>query len=154
MTDPRGGTSDPDREDHGVDLFVPSSHVGGPSSASGMSADAVATQTLPAVDMAYGSDKPRDLHNRPSGVDRAFRLGTMSVGAFVLVITGSIGVFLAYQGIPTFRRYGLSFVTNSAFDPYTSAPVTWPLTRNTHPMTFFLPSPLARNAASNSAIFS
>ncbi|MBE7190614.1 MAG: phosphate ABC transporter permease subunit PstC, partial [Jatrophihabitans endophyticus] len=57
------------------------------------------------------------LKNRPTGVDRTFVLGTSGIGALTLVITGAIGLFLAYQGIPTFRHYGWSFVTKSAFDP-------------------------------------
>jgi phosphate transport system permease protein len=35
----------------------------------------------------------------------------------VLALFGSIGLFLAYQSIPTFNRYGLSFLTRANWDP-------------------------------------
>ena len=40
-----------------------------------------------------------------------------SVGIFVLVVTGAIGVFLGLQSIPTLRHYGLSFFTTSTWQP-------------------------------------
>ena len=40
-----------------------------------------------------------------------------AVGASVLVITGGIGVFLAYQSIPTLRHYGLGFFTTRDWNP-------------------------------------
>jgi phosphate transport system permease protein len=35
----------------------------------------------------------------------------------VLILTGSIGAFLGYQAIPTLRRYGLGFFTESQWEP-------------------------------------
>ena len=113
----RQGPNDPDPRDEGVDLFVPRSDPGRPSSVSEIFAGAVATQTLPPAPNPHAIDAPRELNNRPSGVDRIFQLSTKFVATLVLVITGAIGVFLAYQGIPTFRLYGWGFITNSAFDP-------------------------------------
>lgn len=49
--------------------------------------------------------------------DRLFHLVIRGIAGLVLVIFGSIGVFLAYQSIPTFRRYGLSFLTQSQWVP-------------------------------------
>ena len=49
--------------------------------------------------------------------DRVFLLVVRGIAALVLVIFGSIGIFLAYQSIPTFRRYGLSFLTQSQWNP-------------------------------------
>ena len=40
-----------------------------------------------------------------------------AVGASVLVITGGIGVFLAYQSVPTLRHYGLGFFTTRDWNP-------------------------------------
>ena len=40
-----------------------------------------------------------------------------TVGLFVLVITGAIGVFLGYQSIPTLRHYGLHFFTQTNWQP-------------------------------------
>ena len=64
-------------------------------------------------------DTPRALRPRLSLPDRAFRKGTLSAGILVLVLTGSIGLFLGYQAIPTLQHYGFSFFTNSAFSPNT-----------------------------------
>ena len=49
--------------------------------------------------------------------DRVFHLVVRGIAGVVLVIFGSIGIFLAYQSIPTFRRYGLSFLTQSQWNP-------------------------------------
>lgn len=50
-------------------------------------------------------------------VDRVFHRGVLAVAGLVLVIFGSIGIFLAYQSVPTFQRYGLSFLVRSEWDP-------------------------------------
>jgi phosphate transport system permease protein len=41
------------------------------------------------------------------------------VGASVLVITGGIGAFLAYQAVPTLRHYGVHFFTQTQWQPDT-----------------------------------
>jgi phosphate transport system permease protein len=46
-----------------------------------------------------------------------FRRGVSGVAGLVLALFGSIGLFLAYQSIPTFNRYGLSFLTRANWDP-------------------------------------
>jgi phosphate transport system permease protein len=50
-------------------------------------------------------------------VDRMFHLVVRGIAGLVLIIFGSIGVFLAYQSIPTFRRYGWTFLTQSQWNP-------------------------------------
>ncbi|WP_257441443.1 phosphate ABC transporter permease subunit PstC [Nocardioides daeguensis] len=40
-----------------------------------------------------------------------------AIGASVLVITGGVGVFLAWQAVPTLRHYGLSFLTEERWQP-------------------------------------
>jgi phosphate transport system permease protein len=62
-------------------------------------------------------DAPRRVVDSPSLSDRLFFGGARLVGASVLVITGSIGLFLALQAIPTLRHYGLSFFTQSQWNP-------------------------------------
>ncbi|MBC7632216.1 MAG: phosphate ABC transporter permease subunit PstC [Flavobacterium sp.] len=62
-------------------------------------------------------DEPRDLATRQSGSDRAFTIGTRSIAAIVLVITGAIGLFLALSAIPTFKHYGWSFFTETQWQP-------------------------------------
>ncbi|WP_028050623.1 phosphate ABC transporter permease subunit PstC [Cellulomonas sp. URHD0024] len=62
---------------------------------------------------------PRPISRRPTGSDRVFTIGSRSVGAVVLVITGGIGLFLAIQAFPTLRHYGLHFLTETEWDPDT-----------------------------------
>lgn len=46
-----------------------------------------------------------------------FEAGTRSIGAMVLVLIGGIGIFLAWQSVPTLERYGWSFFTEEAWQP-------------------------------------
>ena len=62
-------------------------------------------------------DRPRAIEPGLSFGDKVFRHGTRAIGALVLVLTGSIGIFLGLQLIPTVRRYGLGFFTQTQFDP-------------------------------------
>ena len=62
-------------------------------------------------------DVPRTLSQVYSPADKAFRRSASSIGLFVLVLTGSIGLFLGYQAIPTLRRYGLNFFTENQWLP-------------------------------------
>ena len=68
-------------------------------------------------DPQVGAAQPRRLATRQSGSDQLFTIAARSVGATVLVITGGIAVFLAWQAIPTFRNYGLSFFTETEWLP-------------------------------------
>jgi phosphate transport system permease protein len=49
--------------------------------------------------------------------DRIFHGSARAVGFSVLGVTSAIGLFLGYQSIPTLRHYGLSFFTQSAWQP-------------------------------------
>jgi phosphate transport system permease protein len=49
--------------------------------------------------------------------DRVFHGTARSVGIFVLCVTGSIGVFLGYQAIPTLHHYGAHFFTEVNWEP-------------------------------------
>src|SRR3984957_21127889 len=60
---------------------------------------------------------PRLLNPGRVGSDRLFRGGASAIGLFVLCVTGSIGLFLGYQAIPTFRHYGIHFLTVTSWDP-------------------------------------
>jgi phosphate transport system permease protein len=62
-------------------------------------------------------DKPRIIDPGLPTSDKVFRHSARGIGVFVLVLTGSIGLFLGYQAIPTLRRYGLSFFTVSEWQP-------------------------------------
>ena len=64
-----------------------------------------------------GLDVPRQLGQVYSPADKLFRRTVAAVGGAVLVLTGSIGLFLGYQAIPTLHRYGLSFFTESQWLP-------------------------------------
>ena len=61
--------------------------------------------------------RPRRLARAATGADRVFENGARLVGATVLVITGGIGVFLAWQSVPTLQRYGWGFFTETAWQP-------------------------------------
>lgn len=62
-------------------------------------------------------DRPRRLDPGTTGADQTFLMTIAVVGLLVVVVVGAIGVFLGYQAIPTFRRYGLAFLTHTGFDP-------------------------------------
>jgi phosphate transport system permease protein len=62
-------------------------------------------------------DVPRAVTAGLPPADRVFRGGSFLVGAVVLLITGSIGVFLFLQLLPTLRTYGLHFFTQVNWDP-------------------------------------
>ena len=59
------------------------------------------------------SDGPRRLKQGKAPVDRFFHGIVRTIAVLVLVIFGSIGVFLALQSVPTFKRYGFSFITQA-----------------------------------------
>lgn len=67
-----------------------------------------------------GGDRPRKIDPGHPPSDRVFSHGARTIGIFVLVLTGSIGLFLGYQAIPTFHRYGWSFFTQSQWNPQTN----------------------------------
>src|SRR6202050_5113918 len=74
-----------------------------------MSAAPATTSALP----AHAEDVPRTLHSRPVAADRLFRGLFRAAGISVLVITGSILLFLILESIPAFRAEGLSFFTTT-----------------------------------------
>ena len=73
--------------------------------------------TLAAEPTAGAGRAPRRLSSRRSGSDLAFRGVTTTVGISVLLITGSIGLFLGLQAVPTLSHYGFSFFTTSSWQP-------------------------------------
>lgn len=76
--------------------------------------------TLPATEPSFADAPevaPRKLARKATGVDRVFELTASAIGATVLLITGGIGAFLAWQSVPTLERYGWSFFTESAWQP-------------------------------------
>jgi phosphate transport system permease protein len=60
--------------------------------------------------------EPRRLSRKPTGADAIFVHTSRAIGASVLVITGGIGLFLAYQSVPTLRHYGFKFFTETQWD--------------------------------------
>jgi phosphate transport system permease protein len=77
------------------------------------------TIAAPAPQLPTGPDEdlPRSFDpGRPTG-DRIFHLSVRSIGTLVLVLIGSIGLFLGYQAIPTLHRYGLHFLTENQWNP-------------------------------------
>jgi phosphate transport system permease protein len=62
-------------------------------------------------------DVPRSIDPGRSPADRVFQVSVRTVGTLVLVLTGSIGLFLGYQAIPTLHRYGWHFFTQNQWLP-------------------------------------
>src|SRR5215470_15777160 len=61
--------------------------------------------------IAVLADAPRSVSRGLPLTDRLFHGGSRLIGALVLVITGSIGVFLFLQLVPTLHTYGWHFFT-------------------------------------------
>jgi phosphate transport system permease protein len=61
-------------------------------------------------------DVPRSIDRTRAPSDVVFGAGTRSIAVFVLVMTGAIAVFLGYQLIPTFHRYGTKFFTGTVYN--------------------------------------
>jgi phosphate transport system permease protein len=64
-----------------------------------------------------GEDRPRRFTTRPTAADKVFTYGSTGIGFLVLVLTGSIGVFLGLKLMPTLDRYGTNFFTTAEFQP-------------------------------------
>lgn len=62
-------------------------------------------------------DEPRHIDPGRSPADHLFRGISAGIGVFVLLLVGAIGVFLGYQFIPTFRDYGIKFITANEYQP-------------------------------------
>ncbi|UDY23002.1 phosphate ABC transporter permease subunit PstC [Nocardioides sp. Kera G14] len=73
--------------------------------------------SLPVPDASIAGAEPRRISRRPSGADAVFVNVSRVVAASVLVVTGGIGIFLAYQSLPTLRHYGFKFFTTQAWNP-------------------------------------
>ncbi len=73
--------------------------------------------TQPVIDLPEAGDSPRRLSRRATGADAVFENGARAVGASVLIITGGVGLFLAWQAYPTLQHYGWSFFTQTAWEP-------------------------------------
>jgi phosphate transport system permease protein len=77
------------------------------------------TIALDRPDAAGSLPVPRQIDPGLPRGDKVFHAAAKTVGVFVLVLTGSIGLFLGLQSIPTFRHYGTSFLTRSEWLPAT-----------------------------------
>jgi phosphate transport system permease protein len=73
--------------------------------------------TIPTSDAGLAEVRPRKISKASTGGDAIFVLGARAVGASVLVITGGVGLFLAWQAYPTLKHYGFSFFTESQWNP-------------------------------------
>jgi phosphate transport system permease protein len=78
------------------------------------------TATLDLMPPATPPRRPREPRQLSPGLqpsDRIFHGGATVIGWVVMSLTGAIGLFLAYQSIPTLRHYGLSFFTRVQWLP-------------------------------------
>lgn len=62
-------------------------------------------------------DEPRRIHANRSLQDQVFAQSVRLAGVLVLVITGSIGIFLGLSSVPTLKHYGWSYFTESRWIP-------------------------------------
>ncbi|HTG48739.1 MAG TPA: phosphate ABC transporter permease subunit PstC [Actinomycetota bacterium] len=62
-------------------------------------------------------DEPRTIHAGAPKVDRVFHGSVRTVAIIVLVVFGSIGLFLGKESISTFHQYGVRFLTESDWEP-------------------------------------
>src|SRR6478609_4941329 len=60
---------------------------------------------------------PRTISRKATGADAVFEYSFRAIGASVLVITGGVGLFLAWQAFPTLHHYGWSFFTTQQWSP-------------------------------------
>ncbi|WP_433272014.1 phosphate ABC transporter permease subunit PstC [Actinosynnema sp. CS-041913] len=67
--------------------------------------------------MTAETDRPRAITPATPIGDKVFRGAVRFSGVLVLLIMGGIGVFLAYQAIPTLRVLGWSFFTENLWRP-------------------------------------
>jgi phosphate transport system permease protein len=68
-------------------------------------------------DPSVVADVPRTIDPALPRVDKVFHGAARAIGITVLVIMGAIGLFLGWQSIPTFSRYGLGFFTENQWQP-------------------------------------
>jgi len=71
----------------------------------------------PIVDPSAPEAQPRRISRRARGADAVFEHSARALGASVLVITGGVGLFLAWQAYPTLQHYGLAFFYESRWEP-------------------------------------
>lgn len=71
----------------------------------------------PPVPEIADADAPRPIDPGRDRSDRVFHGAVRAIALLVLVIFGSIGVFLGLKAIPTFQRYGFGFLTQSQWNP-------------------------------------
>ena len=72
---------------------------------------------MPVLEGPEADVRPRKISRKATGGDAVFANSARAVGASVLVITGGVGLFLGLQALPTLKRYGLSFFTETQWQP-------------------------------------
>ena len=63
------------------------------------------------------AEAPRTVDPGLARADRVFNHAARSIGLFVLLVTGAIGLFLGFQVLPTLHIYGLRFFTRTEWLP-------------------------------------
>lgn len=75
------------------------------------------TTDLPLLDRNRPEDAPRRFRGGLAESDQAFRILMRGSGWLVMILTGSIALFLGLKLIPTIHRYGFSYFTETQFNP-------------------------------------
>jgi phosphate transport system permease protein len=72
---------------------------------------------VPLAPVPLDTDAPRAIPRSLTVGDRVFVGGARGVGITVLILIGSIGVFLGAQALPTLHRYGWRYFTEAQWIP-------------------------------------
>jgi len=76
-----------------------------------------ATTTVRPNDPDPGEAVPRPFTGSLTTSDQVFRTVARGSGWLVMILTGSIALFLGLKLVPTLRHYGLSYFTETQFNP-------------------------------------
>jgi phosphate transport system permease protein len=75
------------------------------------------TTQLPLLDPSRPEDAPRQFRGGLAESDQAFRILMRGSGWLVMLLTGSIALFLGMKLVPTIHRYGFAYFTETQFNP-------------------------------------
>ena len=102
----------------GVSVLAARSHDGTPGSGEGaVPVSTIVDAAVPAPQLPQ--ERARKVKSGSTGVDRVFQVSLRVAGLTVLLVMGTIGVFLFVQGSPALTDAGWKFLTTQAWEPDT-----------------------------------
>src|SRR3954469_4904182 len=100
-----------------MQVLDPEGPLGGPPDTYRSPGEDTTLMTTAPAPVTGAEPTPRRLSHRQTGSDAVFEHVSRAIGASVLVITGGVGVFLAWQAFPTLQHYGWGFFTETQWQP-------------------------------------